>query len=166
MVKVPVRISGMLVAALALVPAQGVTGTLGAAHSATTASRRPVIVFGTTGGYGAPFSVAIDGDGKVEVPKRTSSGHVRWVTRPRRQWLARPAVQGLLRLARVTGFFSMPASIVDQRLRGAIDVPTLYIRISEDRRTKRVDVYGRGTDGFYQLWHLMNAASGFPSNPE
>jgi hypothetical protein len=128
---------GVVVAALAL-PA-----------AAAPAQSKPLFDFGRTGGTRAPFEATIAADGTVSV-----TGGVRSLGPVT---LTKPALQGLLRLAKTVGFWSLPSKI---RCPGPGGLVTEYLRIHTATQDKRVDSFGGCRLGFEQLYAVVKAAAG------
>ncbi len=122
---------------------------LAGAHSTREAA--PSFVFGRTGGNIQPFSVRIGKDGRV-----TAKGAV--TAAPPAAPLSSPLRNGLVKLAKAEGFFTMPTSI---RCQGALpDFAARFLTVAVGTQTRTVTVRGGCSTAFEELYAVVAAVAG------
>jgi hypothetical protein len=140
-----VRLSALLAAvtvALA-VPIAVLAGGSGQRQAAAT------FVFGRTGGNIIPAKVTIGRDGRV-----TTTGGFRTTL----VQASLPLRNGLARLARAEGFFTMSPSILCPGAHP--DVAAQFVTVSADGKTRTVTVHGNCKAQFNELYAVLSAAAG------
>jgi hypothetical protein len=111
----------------------------------------PTFVLGRTGGNIAPFSVRIGSDGRV-----TTKGPVNGA--PPTSPLSSPLRNGLVKLAKAEGFFTMPTSI---RCQGVLpDFASRFVTVSAGGKTRTVTVRGGCNAPFEELYAVIAAVAG------
>jgi hypothetical protein len=108
----------------------------------------PLFEFGTKGGTRVPFRVTISTTGIVTVAGARQLGPVT---------VTKPALDGLLRLARAGGFYKLAKQIRCPNQPGGLS--TLYIRVHTSKIDKTVYEYGACRPGFDELFALLKAAA-------
>jgi hypothetical protein len=113
------------------------------------AGQQPLFEFGTKNGTRLPFRATIAPTGVVAV-----SGSARTLGPVT---LTKPARDGLLRLARVGGFFALPTQIRCPDQPGGL--VTVYVHIHTAKLDKTVYEYGGCKPAFDELFALLKAAA-------
>jgi len=149
----PRRIApAVLVLALALALPLSVSAA-GRAGAAATQSRHTgaAFAFGRVGGNIAPFTVTIARNGTVSSAGATPGSSLA----PR---VSLDGLDGLLRLARAEGFFSLPHVVV---CRGSLpDFAGQFVTITTGGTTRKVTVRGGCRPGFTELYAVVSAVAG------
>lgn len=139
---------------LALAVAGPLTARVSDAHGATrAASPAPIIfTFGRQGGNIRPLTVTIDSTGAVKT-SAPAGGPAATVH------LSPDALDGVMKLARAEGFFTMPAQMIGH---GLPDIGGRFITIRTAGITKTVSVRFVHNAAFDQLFAVLSAVSGIP----
>jgi hypothetical protein len=130
--------------AVGIVIATVLLGAIGA-----QAAQQPLFEFGTKDGTRLPFGATISATGTVTV-----TGSARQLAPVS---VTKPARDGLLRLARGGGFYSLPKETRCANQPGGFS--TLYIRVHTAKIDKTVYVYGGCRPVFNELFALLKAAA-------
>jgi hypothetical protein len=109
----------------------------------------PTFAFGRTGGNIVPFTVRIVKDGRV-----TTSGAVRVTATA----ASTPLRNGLAKLARAEGFFSMPATIACGGVNP--DIASRFVTVTSGGKTRTVMEHGTCKPAFEELYAVLSAAVG------
>ncbi len=110
----------------------------------------PTFAFGRSGGNIVPFKVVIGSDGRV-----TASGPVKVTAAGP---LSLPLRNGLARLARAEGFFTMATSLSCGRVNP--DVAGRFVTVTSGGKTRTVTVRGSCYPAFEELYAVLSAAVG------
>jgi hypothetical protein len=110
----------------------------------------PIFSFGRTGGNIVPFSVSVSKEGRV-----TTSGPVSVTNKVT---LAQPLRNGLAKLAKAEGFFSMPVAIRCSAVHP--DVAAHFVTFSAGGKTRTVTARGGCNAAFEELYAVITAALG------
>jgi hypothetical protein len=121
------------------------------AGGAARKQQPPTFAFGRTGGNIIPFKVAIGKDGLV-----TTSGPVK-VTAAGAP-LSMPLRNGLARLARAEGFFTMATSLSCGGVHP--DVAGRFVTVTAGGKTRTVTARGSCYPAFEELYAVLSAAVG------
>jgi hypothetical protein len=109
----------------------------------------PSFSFGRTGGNILPFTVTIGRNGAV-----TSDGSVQ----PTAKTASTPLRNGLAKLARAEGFFTMTTSIFCAKVNP--DVASQFVTVSAFGKTHTVTVHGTCSAPFEELYAVLSASVG------
>ena len=109
----------------------------------------PTFAFGRTGGNIVPAKITIGKDGRVTT---TGSMHVTLTQ-------ASPALRnGLGKLARAEGFFSMPAFVACPAVNP--DVAARFVTVTAAGKTRTVTSHGSCKPAFEELYAVLSASVG------
>jgi hypothetical protein len=109
----------------------------------------PAFTFGRTGGNIIPAKVSIGRDGRV-----TTTGAVKTTLTE----ASLPLRNGLARLARAEGFFTMPAFTGCQGVNP--DVAARFVTVTAGGRSRTVTVHGTCRPAFEELYAVLTASVG------
>lgn len=141
--------AGLAMLALAELPVAVLASHAGAVHAGSphTGATTPLFVFGREGGNIRPFKVTIGADGTVA--GTLTNAHIQ---------LSPDTLNGLMKLARAEGFFTLPNRIVGH---GLPDIAGRYISVTTANGvTKSVHVRFAHNAAFDQLYGVLSAVVG------
>jgi hypothetical protein len=109
----------------------------------------PTFAFGRKGGNIVPAKVSIGKDGRV-----TTTGAVKTTLTQ----ASLPLRNGLARLARAEGFFTMPASIACPGVNP--DIASNFVTVTAGGKSRTVTVHGSCRPAFEELYAVLTASVG------
>ncbi len=119
------------------------------AGSSAKGQSPPAFAFGRTGGNIVPARVSIARDGRV-----TTTGAIQATLTQ----ASTPLRNGLAKLARAEGFFTMSRSLTCGKVNP--DVASRFVTISGGGRTRTVTARGSCSPAFEELYAVLSAAVG------